>query len=161
MSQKVLAITGGNSGIGLAISELFLEQGYKVAILARSTETLASLKNKAPNNVFTYSGDVSLLTDLEDFYNQCNQMWGGIDTVIANAGIALPENLNQVTETSFEQTMNVNVKSVFFSIQKSIKYLNKNANIILMSSIQAQKGAGLWSVYGLSLIHISEPTRPY
>ncbi len=44
MKKRVVTITGGNSGIGLAISELFLENGYKVAIFARSIERMQSFQ---------------------------------------------------------------------------------------------------------------------
>ena len=161
MSQRVVAITGGNSGIGLAISKLFLANGYKVAIFARSIESMQSFQQTSPDNIFILSGDVSINSDLENFYRQCNERWGGIDTVIANAGIALPENIADVTEASFDKSVDINFKGVFFTVQKSLTYLNNKASIILLSSIQAQKGAGIWSVYGATKAAVRSLTRSF
>lgn len=148
MENRVVAITGGSSGIGLAISELFLENGYKVAVFAQSMERMQRFKLRSADNVFIFSGDVSVSTDLARFYRECNELWGGIDVIIANAGIALPENIADVTEESLDRSIDINFKGVFYTVQKSLTYLNKNASIILLSSIQAQRGAGIWSVYG-------------
>jgi NAD(P)-dependent dehydrogenase (short-subunit alcohol dehydrogenase family) len=161
MKKRVVAITGGNSGIGLAISELFLENGYKVAIFAQSIERMQSFQKRAPTDIFIFSGDVSSSNQLETFYQQCNELWGGIDTVIANAGVALPESINDVTEESFNKSIDINFKGVFFTIQKSLTYLNKNASIILMSSIQAQRGAGIWSVYGATKAAVRSLVRSF
>lgn len=161
MKKRVIAITGGNSGIGLAISKLFLENGYKVAVFAQSIERLEEFRKKAPSDIFIFSGDVSSIYDVENFYKQCAKLWGGIDTVIANAGIALPEPVSDVTEDSFDKSININVKGVFFTVQKSLTFLNNNASIILMSSIQAQRGAGIWSVYGATKAAIRSLVRSF
>lgn len=161
MKKRVVAITGGNSGIGLAISELFLKNDYKVAIFAQSMQRLEDFKIKAPSDIFIYSGDVNSSTELELFYSKCNELWGGIDTVIANAGIALPESISDVTEASFNKSCDINFKGVFFTVQKSLLYLNKSASIILMSSIQAQKGSGVWSVYGATKAAVRSLVRSF
>ncbi|MFT5593979.1 MAG: NAD(P)-dependent dehydrogenase (short-subunit alcohol dehydrogenase family) [Oceanicoccus sp.] len=161
MPQRVVAITGGNSGIGLAISELFLANGYNVAIFAQSIERMQAIQRIAPDNVFIFAGDVSVNADLETFYQQCSDLWGGIDTIIANAGIALPENLADVTEASFDKSIDINFKGVFFTVQKSLPHLNDKASIILLSSIQAQRGAGIWSVYGATKAAVRSLTRSF
>jgi NADP-dependent 3-hydroxy acid dehydrogenase YdfG len=125
MENRVVAITGGNSGIGLAISELFLENGYKVAIFAQSVERMQHFQKKSPDNIFIFAGDVSDSTDLETFYRQCNQLWGRLDTVIANAGIALPENIADVTEASINKSIDVNFKGVSSLFKNHYSILKK------------------------------------
>ena len=122
MKKRVIAITGGNSGIGLAISKLFLENGYKVAVFAQSIERLEEFRKKAPSDIFIFSGDVSSIYDVENFYKQCAKLWGGIDTVIANAGIALPEPLSDVTEDSFDKSININLVSLCQFESFSLKF---------------------------------------
>ena len=161
MKKPIVAITGGNSGIGWATTKLFLEKGYKVAIFAQSIDTLNSIQETNPENIFTFSGDVASIDDLERFYKECFKKWGKLDAVIANAGIAKPQNIEEVTESSYKETMDINVKGVFFTIQKALPYLNKNASLVLVSSIQAQKGAGIWSVYGASKAAVRSLTRSF
>ncbi|MBU2713264.1 SDR family NAD(P)-dependent oxidoreductase [Zooshikella harenae] len=161
MSNRVVAITGGNSGIGLAISECFLRNGYNVAIFAQSFERMQNVQKKFPANTLIFSGDVSSTTDLQQFYQQCNERWGGIDIVIANAGVAIPENIYNVSEESFDKSININFKGVFFTVQTSLSFLNEQASIILISSIQAQRGAGIWSVYGATKAAVRSLARSF
>jgi len=161
MKKPIVAITGGNSGIGLATTHLFLKKGYKVAIFAQSQVSLNEIKANAPDDIYTFSGNVTCVKDLEDFFKGCYQQWGEIDAVIANAGIAKPQSIEEVTEQSFNETINVNVKGVFFTVQKSLPYLSKAASMVLVSSIQAQKGAGIWSVYGASKASVRSLTRSF
>ncbi|MCL4117027.1 UNVERIFIED_CONTAM: hypothetical protein GTU68_065990 [Idotea baltica] len=161
MIKPSVAITGGNSGIGLATSKLFLEKGYRVAIFAQSIQTLKTVQNENPENIHIYSGDVSSVKDLEKFYKSCFDKWGKLDAVIANAGIAKPQNIEEVTESSYDKTMDINAKGVFFTVQKAIPYLNEHSSLVLVSSIQAQKGASIWSVYGASKAAVRSLTRSF
>lgn len=161
MNDRIAVITGGNSGIGLAATNLFLQKGYKVAIFTQSQDSLNKIKAKAPDNIYTFSGNVACVSDLENFYKSCFEQWVNIDTVIANAGIARPQNIEEVTERSFDETMSINVKGVFFSVQKSLPYLSNKASVVLVSSIQAQKGAGIWSVYGASKASVRSLTSSF
>lgn len=176
MSNLVVAITGGNSGIGLAMTRMFLAKGYRVAVFSRSElrysdigqVTSGQCSHRKGQDVkqweeqlFIYTGDVQSSSQLGQFYLQCQQKWGGIDTVVANAGVAVPEQIEEVTEQSFDQSVNVNVKGVFFTVQKSLPYLNKKASVILISSIQAQRGAGVWAVYGATKAAVRALARSF
>jgi NAD(P)-dependent dehydrogenase (short-subunit alcohol dehydrogenase family) len=161
MKNRIVAITGGNSGIGLSTTSLFLKEGYKVAIFAQSIDTLKKIKATNPENIYIFAGNVATVADLENFYKGCFDLWGQIDTVVANAGIAKPQNIEEVTESSFDETININVKGVFFTVQKALPYLNSKASMVLVSSIQAQKGAGIWSVYGASKASVRSLTRSF
>jgi len=161
MSDPVVAITGGNSGIGLAIAKAFLENGYKVAIFAQSIQRMRHFQRTSPDNIFIFSGDVTVTDNLEQFYQECSELWGGIDTVIANAGVAIPESIANVSEASFAKSVDINLKGVFFTVQKSLAHLNNQASIVLLSSIQAQRGAGIWSVYGATKAAVRSLTRSF
>jgi len=161
MTNAVIAITGGNSGIGLAITTRYLQLGCRVAILARDLTKMQSLQTQYPEQLMLHSGDVTRIEDLSNFFESCAKRWGKIDSVIANAGIAIPESLRDVTEASFERSVNVNVKGVFFTVQKALPFLNDKASIILMSSVQANRGAGIWSVYGATKAAVRALTRSF
>ncbi len=73
----------------------------------------------------------------------------------------MPECISDVTEDSLNKSIDINFKGVFFTVQKSLIHLNKNASIILMSSIQAQRGAGIWSVYGATKAAVRSLVRSF
>ncbi len=161
MANRVVAVTGGNSGIGLAITERFLQSGCHVAVFAQSVERIRHIQKSPPAELLIYPGDVGSIADLENFYKECAELWGGLDVIVANAGVALPESMMDVSEESFDRSVDVNFKGVFFTVQKSLPYLNERASIVLTSSIQAQRGAGIWSVYGATKSAVRSLVRSF
>jgi len=160
MTHKTIAITGGGSGIGLAIAKLFLEKGYQVAIMNRSAPS--ALKTQfAGESPLIFQGDVSQPDALTAFYQAIHKVFGRLDVVIANAGIAEQQAIEEVNEQSFDQTFNINVKGVFFTVQKALPYLKTGASIVLVSSIQANKGAGVWATYGASKAAVRSLARSF
>lgn len=158
MKKNTVAITGGLSGIGLAMTELFLKKGYNVAVLTRTLNPSHLMES---DNLLIIQGDVRKTDDLDYFYQQCQTEFSGLDVVIANAGIAKQKPSSHVTEAFFDETMDINVKGVFFTVQRAIPHLSSGASIILVSSIQAQKGAGIWSVYGASKAAVRSLARSF
>lgn len=146
---KVVAITGASSGIGFAMAQLFLTRGFNVAVLVRDPNSF-SFKPQASENLLVFTGDVTSTQDLTDFYGAIQQRWQRLDGVIANAGIAVAQDVSDVTASSYSATMDTNVKGVFFTLQLALPYLERGAAAVLVSSIQAQRGAGPWAVYGAS-----------
>lgn len=159
--SKHIAITGGNSGIGFAIAEQYLREGHRVSILSRHYQNPNDLYNKYPNHYLGIEGDVTSVKDIENYYQCCKAKFGKIDIVIANAGVAKAEAISDVTEKSFQDTFEVNVKGVFFTVQKSLPHLNSCAAITLVSSIQSNRGAGIWAAYGASKAAVRSLTRSF
>lgn len=160
-SKKVVAVTGANSGIGLDIVKAYLAAGHNVAAFSRSVEQCEALAQQYPQSLICKQGLVENAQDLESFYQQISDTWQGLDIVIANAGIAHAEAIAEVTEQSFENTLNINVKGVFFTVQKALPVLNKKASITLISSIQANRGAGVWAAYGASKAAVRSLARSF
>lgn len=161
MPIKTVVITGGNSGIGLSVTKSYLNAGDNVAVMSRSTGELEKLSLAFPQSLFFFEGDISDVQALESFYKKCVDRFTSIDILIANAGIANAIPVAAVSEDDYQKVMDTNVKGVFFTIQKSLSYLNSGASITLISSIQAEKGAGLWALYGASKAAVRSLTRSF
>ena len=87
MEGKVAVITGGNSGIGLAIAKVFVEEGAFVFITGRRKEQLDEAIAEIGSNAFAVPADSSRLTDLDRLYATVKEKKGRVDIVGANAGI--------------------------------------------------------------------------
>ncbi len=159
--SKHIAITGGNSGIGFAIAKHFLQQGHRVSILSRHFHEPNPLKSKYPDKYLSFEGNVASVKDIENFYQYCTSKLGKLDVIVANAGVAIAEAIIEVTEESFQNTFDINVKGVFFTVQKSLPHLNTNAAITLISSIQSSRGAGVWAAYGATKAAVRSLTRSF
>lgn len=147
LTGKVAVVTGGNSGIGLATAQLFREEGARVAISGRDQKTLDEAVKKIGGNVLAVRADVSKLGDLDKFYKAVSQKFGKIDIIFANAGIAKFVPFADSTEALFDETFDINVKGVYFTIQKALPLLNDGASIIINSSVVNETGAAAASVY--------------
>jgi NAD(P)-dependent dehydrogenase (short-subunit alcohol dehydrogenase family) len=147
LKGKVAVVTGGNSGIGLATAQLFHQEGAKVAISGRDQKTLDAAVKSIGGDVLAVRADVSKLTDLDKFYKAVADKFGKIDIIFANAGIAKFAPFTDSTEALFDETFDINVKGVFFTIQKALPLLNDGASIIINSSVVNETGLAAASVY--------------
>ena len=147
LAGKVAVITGGNSGIGLAIAQEFTQQGANVVIFGRNAQTLDEASEHIGNGTLAVQGDVTQLADLERLYQQTIARFGKIDILVANAGVAKPAPLDLTDEALFDLTSDVNFKGAFFTVQKAVPHLNEGASIILTTSAGNVKGLPNFSVY--------------
>jgi NAD(P)-dependent dehydrogenase (short-subunit alcohol dehydrogenase family) len=127
---------------------LFSEHGAKVIITGRNQESL----NKAAKElgVTAILSDTSDLKDIESLYSEIQKEFGFIDILFANAGIAPLVPFEMVDEANYDSIMSINVKGLFFTIQKAIPLLNKGASVILNTSIVNQIGMPATTVYAAS-----------
>jgi NAD(P)-dependent dehydrogenase (short-subunit alcohol dehydrogenase family) len=148
LAGKVAVITGGSTGMGLATAKRFVEEGIDhVFVMGRRQQALDAAVAEIGANVTGVQGDVSHLADIDRLYDAVCRQNRKIDVVFANAGIAQLAPFGEVEENFFDAHFNVNVKGVFFTVQKALPLLNNGASIILTGSIASIKGFTDISVY--------------
>ncbi len=161
LKDKVVAITGGNSGIGLASAKEFALQGAKVALLARSQGKIDTAVAEIGHGAIGFVGDVVDLPSIEAFYNGVAERWGKIDVVFANAGIADRTVFEEVDEAAFDKVVNVNLKGAFFSVKYAAPHLNEGASVILTSSCLEDMGMAGLSVYAATKAAVRSLARSF
>ena len=147
LEGRIALVTGGSSGIGLATARRFVGEGAFVFITGRRDAELAAAVKEIGRNVSGVRGDVSKPADLDRLFQQVEREKGRLDIVFANAGIAKYGALGQVKEELFDSIFDVNVKGLFFTVQKALPLLTDGASIILNASIVGNKGLPSNSVY--------------
>jgi len=150
LEGKVAVITGGSSGIGLATARRFVEEGARVVITGRREKELKEAAASIAGNVTTVVGDVSRLEDLDRLYAVVKAEHGHIDILFANAGAGTIAPLAAATEAHFDQTFDVNVKGLFFTVQKALPLFRDGGSIILTSSVSNVMGLPGFSAYAAS-----------
>lgn len=159
-SNKVVVVTGGNTGIGKAIAEKFDKEAAKIVIYARNQEKLNQTQNKLKQAI-AVQGDVSKISDLDRLFKITHEKFGKIDVLVANAGIASRRSVADVDEAYFDEMVNINFKGVYFTIQQAIPYLNDNASVILISSMACHGGWSEHSVYSATKAAVSMLARNF
>src|SRR5471030_1162807 len=150
LAGKIAVITGGSSGIGLATAKRFVEEGAHVVITGRREKELKEAAAFIKTNVATVVGDVSRLEDLDRLYAVVKEKHGHIDILFANAGVGTVAPLAAATEAHFDQTFDVNVKGLFFTVQKVLPLFKDGGSIILNSSVSNVLGLPAFSAYAAS-----------
>ena len=115
LDGKIAVITGGNSGIGLATAQRFVEEGAYVFIIGRRQTELDAAARQIGKNVTGVQGDVSNLADLDKLYAVVKEQKGRIDVLFANAGVGEFATLAAITEEHFDKTFGINVKGLLFT----------------------------------------------
>jgi NAD(P)-dependent dehydrogenase (short-subunit alcohol dehydrogenase family) len=150
LTGKFAVITGGSSGIGLATAKRFVEEGAHVVITGRREKELKEAAAFIERNVTTVAGDVSRLEDLDRLFAVVKKKHGHIDILFANAGAGTIAPLAVATEGHFDQTFDVNVKGMFFTVQKALPLFKDGGSIILNSSVSNVLGLPGFSAYAAS-----------
>ncbi len=146
-ANKVALVTGGSAGIGLGIAKRFAEEGARVFITGRRPTELDKAVSAIGDRATALQGDVSDLTDLDRIFAQIQAQVGHIDVLAANAGFYEIGAFGEITEEHFDNTFNVNVRGLLFTVQKALPLLTRGSSVILTGSMVSIKGFAACSVY--------------
>ena len=157
--NKTAIVTGGCRGIGLAATEIFLEQGWRVAVVDRDTEELHRACDHI-ENVLPIEADISDPQAVDGVIRKTVERFGRVDALVNNAGVAL---FSTVDKTSFEQwreVMATNLDGVFLCTQAATEELAKTRGAIVnIASISGLRASTLRVAYGTSkaaVIHLTK-----
>ncbi|MEW2460433.1 beta-ketoacyl-ACP reductase [Microbacterium sp. K41] len=134
-ADRVVLVTGGNRGIGRAIAERFVREGYRVAVTARSGE--------GPEGTLTVRADVTDAASLDAAFTEVEQQLGPVEIVVANAGITKDTLLLRMSEDDFDSVVATNLGGTFRVVKRASKGMLRArfGRIILISSVVGLYGS--------------------
>lgn len=132
---RVVLVTGGNRGIGRAIAERFVAEGYRTAVTARS--------GKGPEGTLTVRADVTDAASLDAAFTEVEREWGSVEIVVANAGITKDTLLLRMTEDDFDSVVATNLGGTFRVVKRASKGMLRArwGRVILISSVVGLYGS--------------------
>ena len=148
--NKVVVVTGGSDGIGLAAAKLFAIEGAHVYITGRRQELLDEAVKEIGHGAVGVQGDVSNAADVARLYERIERDHQKVDVVFANAGIYEGAPLDAIDDGRFDATFDVNVKGVLFTVQKALPLMAAGSAIVLNGSVAGSKGLPGQSLYNAS-----------
>jgi NAD(P)-dependent dehydrogenase (short-subunit alcohol dehydrogenase family) len=149
-SGKSVVIIGGNSGIGLSAARAFAQEGAKVVITGRAPQTLESAAKDIGHGAIAIRSDIGDVAQTSQLFTQLASQLEQIDVLFVNAGIGAFQPIEKVTEEDWDRIHDINLKGVFFCVQKALPLLHQGSCIVLTGSIGALKGIPTGSVYAAS-----------
>lgn len=148
--DKVVLVTGGNSGIGFATAKMFIAAGARVAITGRDGDKLAAAAAELGGNVLAIQADLDEQAAIDHVVKQVGDTFGRLDVLFANAGISGSTPLGSATREIFDGIIRTNVTSVFFLVQTALPLMQAGAAIVLNGSIMREAGAPGSAAYSAS-----------
>ena len=140
LKDKIVVITGGNSGIGYATAASFLAKGAKVLITGRNSGAVQEAVYALGHPAEGFKADQSDLKDAKRLAEYIQGRFGKIDALFINAGVAKLAPFETVTTDLYDELMNVNFKGAFFTIQQLLPLINDGGSITLLSALNAYSG---------------------
>lgn len=156
--HKVAIVTGGVSGIGKAIAERLLQDGYKVVIGDYHTDTEALVRKIDPEKgrLAGIRADVSRRSEVRKLVDFAVATFGSLDVMVNNAGVALTASFDDTKEQDLERLYRINVFGVIYGIQEAVRVMRQNkvsapdalrGKIINACSVAGHKGFALLGAY--------------
>ncbi len=160
LDGKVAIVTGGSSGIGERIVELFVEQGAKVVAAARRQQEGAALEKRL--GVRFIRADVANEADVKTMVDQTVKWFGRLDCLVNNAGVPSPMvSITEIDVPTIDQLLAVNVRGVLLGIKHAapVMLAQKVGSIINIGSIAGLRGGASGHIYSATKAAVQSITR--
>lgn len=163
MNGKVALITGASSGIGRATALLFAANGASVVAVGRNAKELGSLRDEArdfPGTIKECLADILETSQVDRLINETATNFGQIDVLVNAAGIIKNGSIETTELDDWDKMMNINVRSVFYIMQKCTAHLAKTkGNIVNVSSVTGLRAFPNVLAYCVSKAAVDQLTR--
>lgn len=148
MPNKTVIITGASRGIGKSAAEEFCRKGWNVLVNYLHSEIeaiqlLATLNHIRTGSAEIFQADVTQREQVNQMVDYCVKKFGSLDVLVNNAGISRQTLFTDITETEWDEVMDVNLKGVFNCCQSVLPFMleRKSGSIINISSMWGLTGA--------------------
>jgi 3-oxoacyl-[acyl-carrier protein] reductase len=146
-------VTGGSRGVGRATALLLARAGAVVGIgyRARAADAAATVREieRSGGRAWAQPADLATADGVDALLERCDTEWGGLDVLVANAGIWPPEEvpLARMEDAQWARTVEINLNSVFRMVRGAARRIGRDGRIVLVSSTAAQRGEAFHADY--------------
>lgn len=163
MQEKVAIVTGASSGIGRATALLFAEKGINVVAVARNEKDLNQVRDEAKGKtgaVKVQLTDIRETSQIEKAVTETIEAFGRIDILVNAAGIISNGTIETTTLDDWDKMMNINLRTIFYMMQKCVPELEKTkGNIVNVSSVTGTRAFPGVLAYCVSKAGVDQLTR--
>ena len=158
-TNKIVVITGGTSGIGLAAAKQFIKEGATVVVTGRSFQSVSTAQQELGSHGNAIAADVTKSADLESLFKKVREKYGRIDVLYVNAGIAKLGSVAETTEEVFDEIVDANFRGAYFTVKKALPLMSDGAAIVFTTSWFDEAGIAGTSAVSASKAALRNLTR--
>jgi 3-oxoacyl-[acyl-carrier protein] reductase len=147
LTEQVAIVTGGGGGIGRAFAEALAGTGAKVVIASRRKDVLRGTADEinskfGSERVFPYEFDIRDIARIDELAHDVFERWQSIDVLVNNAGLAVPETVDKITEDGWDKVMDTNLRGVMQLVRAVLPHMIANdfGDIVNVSSQAGKHG---------------------
>lgn len=160
MHHKRVIVTGASSGIGRATAERFLKAEAVVALVGRRAQVLAEVAALAPDRAHSIVADLADEQQRQRCIERAVGHMGGLDVLVNAAGILKSGDLETTSLELWDETMNINLRSIFHLMKLAVPYLERSGgNIVNVSSVTGLRAFPGVLAYCVSKAALDQLTR--
>ena len=171
MAERAALITGGSSGIGLAIARMLGEQGYGITLSARRAEKLEAAAEELRSGgieVLSVPANMSSEEEITAVFAAHQEKFGRLDVLVNNAGVGIGEFIGKITTKYLDMQLDVNLRALIIGTREALPALREaggehgKALIVNTASISGKAGEGFLSVYSATkgaVVSFSQATQ--
>lgn len=158
---KTALVTGGSSGIGLAIARRFAAEGAKVFIAGRKQLQLDQALSKIGEGAEAVQADVTATPDLDRLFTVLAQRAGRLDVVVTSSGVAEYATLDETTEAHIDRAFDLNVRAMVLTVQRATRLMTQGGSIVLVGSIAGTIANPGYATYSASKAAVRSYARTW
>lgn len=161
LEGKTALVTGGNSGIGLAIAQRFAAEGARVFVTGRRQAQLDAAVASIGAQATAIQGDVSRMEDLDRLFDTIDASDKKLDILVTSSGVSDYSTLDDTTPEHFDAAFGVNVRGMVFTVQRAVRRMPDGGTIVLVGSIAGQIANPGYATYSASKAAVRSYARTW
>jgi len=147
LSNKVVLITGGTTGIGLAAAKLFAAEGARVTVTGTNPKSLEAARLELAGVAEVVASDAGSSADIKALAERFAAAGSGVDVLFINAGVAKFGAITELEEAAFDDSFRINVRGPWLTLKHFAPLIRRGGSIVFNSSVNNQLGMPGSSVY--------------
>jgi NAD(P)-dependent dehydrogenase (short-subunit alcohol dehydrogenase family) len=161
LEGKTALVTGGGSGIGLAIAQRFAAEGAQVFITGRRRAVLDSAAAAIGPRAVAVQGDVTEAADLARLFGTIQATAGRLDIVVASSGVSEPGTLEDTTGAHIDKAFDLNVRGMALTVQGALPLMGDGGAVVLVGSIAGNMGIAGYGTYAATKAAVRSYARTW
>jgi len=158
---KTALVTGGSSGIGLAIARRFAAEGAKVFIAGRRQMQLDQALSQIGDGAEAVQADITTTADLDRLFTTLAQRAGRLDVLVTSSGVAEYATLDETTEAHIDRAFDLNVRAMVLTVQRATRLMTEGGSIVLVGSIAGTIANPGYATYSASKAAVRSYARTW